>query len=569
QKYYIKNASDSEFDQEENEEKIGGDEEEEEDEFEISQVIEDAHVTLSTVPRKTEVLVTNSSQSSDLASPILNFLVIPHTYAGIVSHMDVQVHHEVPCKQTPILLTIHVWVITESSPIYSTVKPQSIPSFTPPPPLSTPTPPPTTEATNPLSTLLDFASIFQFNNRVTALENEVLNSKRAILLKLKMLTESLNHAILAKESSQPQSSYEAAASLTEFELKKIRIDKIDKSKSYLAAPEHRVCYDGLIKSYKLDKILFSTYDKVYSLKRSKKDKDKNEDPSTGSDRWLKKRKTRKDAEPTKEEPEFGVVDSDMPQDQEENQADDNEEPKGEVASKQKLDWENLEGGAYPFDLIKPLPLVMNGNRQMVPVDYFFNNDLKYLQGGILTMTYTTSFSKTKAAQYDLPSIKDMRLKYEELIIEGDFPILHINDNEDMVILIVQNRLTKLLGDDVSNFAIALRMFTRSIVIQKQVEDLQLTVESYQEKINVTKLMRSDELYNFSNGTLTRLQTSLEDINKNIHMEYLPKRRWSTLEKKRADIMIKAINKQLKEKRMTMSLEKFVGERHYGTDLRLL
>nr|GEX43368.1 hypothetical protein [Tanacetum cinerariifolium] len=67
-----------------------------------------------------------------------------------------------------------------------------------------------------------------------------------------------------------------------------------------------------------------------------------------------------------------------------------------------------------------------------------------------------------------------------------FPILCINDIEDMQILIVHSRLTNLSNDDVFNFAIALRMFTRSIVIQKQVEDLQLAVESYQKKINVTK-----------------------------------------------------------------------------------
>ncbi|GKE30868.1 hypothetical protein Tco_1446252 [Tanacetum coccineum] len=58
-------------------------------------------------------------------------------------------------------------------------------------------------------------------------------------------------------------------------------------------------------------------------------------------------------------------------------------------------------------------------------------------------------------------------------------------------------------------------------------------------------MRSDELYKFSDVTLTRLQTSLDDITKNIRMEYLPQRRWSTLEKKRAHIMIKAIEKHLK------------------------
>ncbi|GKG06118.1 hypothetical protein Tco_0326204 [Tanacetum coccineum] len=100
---------------------------------------------------------------------------------------------------------------------------------------------------------------------------------------LKMVTKSLKQVVLAKESSQPQSSYEAAAMLTEFELKKILIDKIDKSESYMAAPKHRECYEGLIKSYDLDKTLFSTYVKVYSLKRSLKDKDKNEDPFAGSD----------------------------------------------------------------------------------------------------------------------------------------------------------------------------------------------------------------------------------------------------------------------------------------------
>ncbi|GJX83852.1 hypothetical protein Tco_0333333 [Tanacetum coccineum] len=386
---------------------------------------------------------------------------------------------------------------------------------------------------------------------------------------------------------------------------------MDESQSYLTATEHRECYDGLIKSYDLDKNLFSTYDKVYSLKRSRKDKDKDEDPSVGSDRGLKKMKTTKDAEPTKgpktkkpksgsskgtksqskspgksvhaEELEFEVADSDMPQDQEVNLGNDDEEPKGKTpqqgptqswlmtlassadkpsktfdelmstlidffayimnslkitnltketllgpafkllkgtrtnfdeleyefeecykALSEKLDWDNPEGGDYLFDLTKTLPLVMNGNRQMVQVDYFFNNDLKYLQGGISTMTYATSITKTKAAHYDLPGIKDMTFYgyarglesshdvYSTKRIlevtrgeEGDFPRLCINDIKDMLILVVQNRLTNLSSNDVFDFAIALRMFTRSMVIQKRVDDLQLGVESYQKKINVT------------------------------------------------------------------------------------
>ncbi|GJR93242.1 hypothetical protein Tco_0265416 [Tanacetum coccineum] len=133
----------------------------------------------------------------------------------------------------------------------------------------------------------------------------------------------------------------------------------------------------------------------------------------------------------------------------------------------------------------------------------------------------------------------------------------IIDIEDMLILVVQNRLTNLSGDDVADFVIALRMFTKSLVIHKQVEDLQLGVESFQKRINITKpdttrpdlqkrhpytpyrdpqgfiyvddhkrngLMHSDKLYKFSDGTLTRLLSSLEYITKNINMEYLPKRR---------------------------------------------
>ncbi|GKF34910.1 hypothetical protein Tco_0108110 [Tanacetum coccineum] len=104
---------------------------------------------------------------------------------------------------------------------------------------------------------------------------------------------------------------------------------MEKSKSYLTAPEHRDCYDGLKKSYALEKDFFYSYD-VYSLKRGQKDKDKDEDPSAGSDRGLKKRKTRKDIEPTTM---FEVADSDMPQDQAGNLGDNEDEPRDETASR--------------------------------------------------------------------------------------------------------------------------------------------------------------------------------------------------------------------------------------------
>ncbi|GJW03763.1 hypothetical protein Tco_1562619 [Tanacetum coccineum] len=285
---------------------------------------------------------------------------------------------------------------------------------------------------------------------------------------------------------------------------------------------------------------------------------------------------------------------------------------------EKLNWENPEGGDYPFDLSKPLPLITRGKCQRVPFEFFINNDLKYLQGGISTMTYTASTTKKKATKYDLPGIKDMvpniwspvKVAYDKYALWGE-KLTHVSVMrkhgygylEEIVVRRADNVLYRFKeGDDIADFTIALRMVTRSLVIQKRVKDLQLGVESYQKNINVTKpdttrpdlrrrhpytpykdpqgfiyvddigrnrLMRSDELYKFSDGTLTRLLSSLEDITKNIDMTYLPKRRWSNLEKKRAHFMIKDINKLLKERRMMRSLEKFVRGRLYKTDLRLL
>nr|GEV37110.1 hypothetical protein [Tanacetum cinerariifolium] len=195
---------------------------------------------------------------------------------------------------------------------------------------------------------------------------------------------------------------------------------------------------------------------------------------------------------------------------------------------EKLDWDNPEGGDYPFDLTKPLPLVKNGNCQMVPVEYFFNNNLKYLQGGISTMKYMTSIMKTKAAQYELPCIEGtvrniwspVKVAYDKHALWG---ISHWRDqrktfygyarglesNHDVYSTKRIFVVTRVEGDDVSDFAIALRMFTRSMIIQKRVEDLQLGVKRR------NRLMRSDEFYKFNDGTLTRLRTSLDDITKNI------------------------------------------------------
>ncbi|GJZ66651.1 hypothetical protein Tco_0623347 [Tanacetum coccineum] len=186
--------------------------------------------------------------------------------------------------------------------------------------------------------------------------------------------------------------------------------------------------------------------------------------------------------------------------------------------------------------------------------------------------------------------------------ESDFKRLRLQVIEDMLLLLVQQKLTNLTIDERYALNVALRIYTRRIFIQSRVEDLQLGVESYQKKLNLTKpktfrsnlrkrtaytaysdpkgeiykdqvnrnrLMHADELHKFSNGTLDDVGSALNDITKGIRMEYLPMRKWSNLDKKRARVMVQDIDKQLYQRRLMWNLEKFVGGREYGNDLRLL
>nr|GEX92525.1 reverse transcriptase domain-containing protein [Tanacetum cinerariifolium] len=155
------------------------------------------------------------------------------------------------------------------------------------------------------------------------------------------------------------------------------------------------------------------------------------------------------------------------------------------------------------------------------------------------------------------------------------------------------KLSNLTVEERLAFNVSLRMFTRSIVIQRRVEDLQLGVESYQKKLNLTRpdtyrsdlkrreaytaysnprgfiyqnkdkknrLILIDELHKFSDGTVDDVRNALNDRLKGIRMQYLPSTIWRKGDKDRAAAMIQAIEKMLKTRRIMRSLEKFVGGR---------
>ncbi|GJT83270.1 hypothetical protein Tco_1057612 [Tanacetum coccineum] len=94
---------------------------------------------------------------------------------------------------------------------------------------------------------------------------------------------------------------------------------------------------------------------------------------------------------------------------------------------------------------------------------------------------------------------------------------------------------------------------------KWIEDLMLS----------TKERLLQKIESLRDGTLDDIRSALNDIAKGIRLEYLPKRKWSDLNKRRARVMIQDIDKKLFERRLMRNLEKFVGGMEYGEDIKLL
>ncbi|GJU22676.1 hypothetical protein Tco_1156018 [Tanacetum coccineum] len=99
----------------------------------------------------------------------------------------------------------------------------------------------------------------------------------------KYVTESLGAEVLVRSTNQPQTSYAVAASLSEFELKKILIDKMETNKSINRSDIQKNLYNALVEAHNSDKDIITLYGDVVTLKRGRDDQDKDEDPSARSD----------------------------------------------------------------------------------------------------------------------------------------------------------------------------------------------------------------------------------------------------------------------------------------------
>nr|GEV24774.1 hypothetical protein [Tanacetum cinerariifolium] len=308
------------------------------------------------------------------------------------------------------------------------------------------------------------------------------------------VTETLRAEVLVRSTNQPQTFYSITALLSKLELKNILIDKMETNELINISDIQRNLYNALVESYNTDKDILSTYGDVVTLKRGRDDQDKDEDSFARSDRGTKRRKSSKDAEPSKgskskeskssssskgtqsqhkssskstqaEEPEFEAVDIEMHQDQGIESSHIDDQPDNEAVPK------------HDYTISKEC------YKERQPPRTF-----EELMG-----------TPIKFSAFVMNRLKIDNLTHE--ILEGDFLRLNLCYFEDMLLLLVQKKLFNL------------------------------------------------------------------DVDDRLEMDYLPKRHWSNLKKKRSHIMIKAIDKLLFERRLMHNLEKFVGGRDYGNDLR--
>nr|GFD33561.1 hypothetical protein [Tanacetum cinerariifolium] len=85
-----------------------------------------------------------------------------------------------------------------------------------------------------------------------------------------------------------KTSHVVAADLSELEMKKILIDKMERNKSIYRSDEQKNLYKALVDAYECDKLILDTYGDTVTLKRRQDDEDKYEEPSVGSNRGSKR-----------------------------------------------------------------------------------------------------------------------------------------------------------------------------------------------------------------------------------------------------------------------------------------
>ncbi|GKB18425.1 hypothetical protein Tco_0852348 [Tanacetum coccineum] len=157
--------------------------------------------------------------------------------------------------------------------------------------------------------------------------------------------------------------------------------------------------------------------------------------------------------------------------------------------------------------------------------------------------------------------------------EGNFVDLHLNDVEDMLLLVVQHKLFH-LDENVIKLNITKPQKTFPEIEFKKpytpsYDPLRIVYEDLDKQ---KRVLRDDELYKFSSGTLRFVYDEIHHRVLEFCLDYntkMPKRKWTAVDRKILGLIIELIDKQLREREIIKNLERLVGARELKMDYKLM
>nr|GEV19331.1 hypothetical protein [Tanacetum cinerariifolium] len=584
---------------------------------------EDSYVTLTLVNHDCQ------QQSSSVSSQFVTSMLNPTPDAGIESIFETTSQMDVQAPTTVALLPLSSPTLTPSTITTITTVQQE------------PTPP-TTAPSTLLQNLKNIGSLFGFDHRLKTLEdkffefiqtnqfagavtsipgiiqrymdqqmNEAVKIiKEQVKEQVKVqvskilprieqtVNEKLEAEVLTRSSNSSKTSYAVAADLSEMDLKKIIIEKMEGNKYIHRSNEQTNLYKALVEAYESDKIILDTYGDTVTLKRRRDDDaDKDEEPSAGSDRGSKRRREGKDPESASAPKEKATKSADKStqgsksRQTSASESGTEEEPMQTTHEIEEPSHLEFETGADDQSVAEPSQHPEWFSQQKKPptpdrVPQVASSQLMSLRqrqeimgtsSGLKTWCLGQCGFKNRESARDVYSkrriIAVTKLKIVEWHKYKHLDWITVRRDDDKLYKCKEGDFKRLRIQDIEDM---------------RVEDLQLGVKSYQKKLNLTRpdtyrsnlkhkeaytaysnprgfiyqnkdkqnmLMRIDELHKFSDGTLANVRTALDDRLKGIRMKYLPQTIWRKTDKERAAAMIHAIDKQLKTRRIMISLER--------------
>ncbi|GKG23601.1 hypothetical protein Tco_0391637, partial [Tanacetum coccineum] len=95
---------------------------------------------------------------------------------------------------------------------------------------------------------------------------------------------------------------------------------------------------------------------------------------------------------------------------------------------------------------------------------------------------------------------------------------------------------------------------------------------YKDLTKQKRVMRADELYKFSDGTLKKVWDELHQKIRDFCLEYnkeMPRRKWASIDRKRSELVVELIDKHMRRRRIIWILERLVGARELKMDYKLI